>query len=188
MGEGFDLPAGAVPWSDFHWYQASTRGVLVLVMLSSSPIWYTGHYTGGRMIPCTGNGCEQCSIGVGSQIRYCMACAEINSRRQGLIEFGRGNGLQIRDWMNRTGTLRGMVIEVSKHGKSSQSRTELKYVDEMPEPWYEDLDAPDVLLALFLTWKKIGCDLPAELVERARQLLQEKRQGRKSSPSFEETD
>lgn len=176
IGSGFDLPPGAEPWSDFHWFQASTRGVLVLVFLSDQPIWYTGHYVGGRMAPCCGSGCDYCATGIGAQVRYCIACAEVSTRRVGLIEFGRSNGLMLQDWVYRKGCLRGMVIEVSKHSKNVQSRTEIRYVETPPEPWYLSLEVPDPSTALFLTWHKAGMRMPEELIEASRRKLQEKRE------------
>jgi hypothetical protein len=175
IGDGFDLPPGAEPWSDFHWFQPSTRGDLVLVMLSDSPIWYTGHYVSGRMCPCAGTGCDYCASGIAAQVRYVMAVAEIETRRIGLIEFGRTNGLLIRDWMPRNGGLRGMVIDVTKHSKNVQSRTEIKYCDRMPDPWYLALDVPDCCVALFLTWHKAGLKMPNELVESSRRKLEMKK-------------
>ena len=175
IGEGFDLPPGAEPWSDFHWFQASTKGILVLVILSDQPIWYTGHYVGGRMAPCSGSGCDYCATGIGSQVRYCVSVAETSSRRVGLIEFGRQNGLLLRDWMNRQGGLRGMVIEVSKHSKNVQSRTEIRYIDLPCDPWWRGAEVPDASTALFLTWHKAGMRMPSELVESSRRKLEEKR-------------
>jgi len=176
IGQGFDLPPGAEPWSDFHWFQASTRGILVLVFLSDQPIWYTGHYVGGRMAPCSGSGCDYCATGIGAQVRYCVSVAETSTRRVGLIEFGRSNGLLLRDWVSRKGCLRGMVIEVSKHSKNVQSRTEIRYIDMPCEPWYLGLEVPDAATALFLTWHKAGMKMPEELIESSRRKLQEKRE------------
>jgi len=176
IGSGFDLPPGAEPWSDFHWFQASTKGVLILVFLSSEPIWYTGHYVSGRMAPCAGGGCDYCATGIGAQVRYCVACADTTTRRTGLIEFGRSNGLLLRDWMARTGSLRGMVIEVSKHSKNVQSRTEVRYIDMPCEPWYNTIETPDVSTALFLTWHKAGFRMPEELVESSRRKMAERRE------------
>jgi hypothetical protein len=175
IGSGFDLPPGAEPWSDFHWFQASTKGIIVLVILSDQPVWYTGHYVGGRMAPCSGSGCDYCATGIGAQVRYCIAVAETATRRVGLIEFGRQNGLLLRDWMNRAGGLRGMVIEVSKHSKNVQSRTEIKYIDIPCEPFWRGLEVPDCATALFLTWHKAGMRMPQELIEASRKKIQDQR-------------
>jgi hypothetical protein len=175
IGEGFDLPPGAEPWSDFHWFQPSTKGILVVVMLSERPIWYTGHYVGGRMAPCCGSGCDYCATGISAQVRYVVACAESSTRRVGLIEFGRANGLLIRDWINRQGTMRGMVLEISKHSKNVQSRTEIRYIETPCDPWYLTLQVPDCSTALFLTWHKAGMKMPEELVESSRRKLEMRR-------------
>jgi len=174
VGEGWDLTPGAEPWSDFHWFQASTRGVLVLVVLSESAVWYTGHFVGGRMCPCIGHGCDFCAAAIGAQVRYCVSCAEVTSRRVGLIEFGRSNGLLLRDWTPRAGGLRGMTIEVSKHSKSVQSRTELAYVDRICEPWFLSLGVPDPCLALYLTWQKAGMAMPEVFAKRMADSVSEK--------------
>lgn len=173
IGEGFDLPPGAEPWSDFHWFQPSTKSLLALVMLCERPVYYTGHYVSGRMAPCAGSGCDYCATGIGAQVRYAFAVADTSSRRAGLIEFGRQNGLMIRDWMVRTGSLRGMVIEVSKHSKNVQSRTEIRLIDIPCEPWFYSIDPPDVTLALYLTWNKAGFRMPQELRELAQRKLQQ---------------
>jgi len=166
VGDGWELPPGSEPWSDFHWFQPSVRESMELVILSSEPIWYTGHYVGGRMCPCIGTGCEYCAAGIGAQVRYVFAVAETRSRRSGLIEFGRSNGYLIREWIGRSGQLRGMMLEVSKHGRSLQSRTEIAYVEHVCPPWYLGIPVPDVQLALFLTWHKAGMAMPAAWRDR----------------------
>lgn len=175
FGEGFALPPDAKPWSDFHWFSASPKGDLVLVMLGDQPVWYLGHYVGGRMAACVGSGCDYCATGIGSQVRFCMSCAEVATRRTGLIEFGKGNGEMIGDWARRQGTLRGLVIEVSKHTKSRQSRTEVRHVSSPAEPWFLPLEVPDIALALYLTWQKAGLQIPQALKEHAELKLQERR-------------
>jgi len=166
VGDGWDLPPGAEPWSDFHWFQASTREAIEVVILSSEPGWYTGHYVGGRMAPCQGRGCEFCGAGIGGQVRFVLAVAEMKTRRPGLMEFGRTNGRLIRDWIGRSGQLRGMILEVSKHGRSMQSRTELAYVEHVCPPWYLGIPVPDVQLALYLTWHRAGFQMPEAFGER----------------------
>jgi hypothetical protein len=91
------------------------------------------------------------------------------------MEFGRSNGLLIQDWVHRRGGLRGMVVEISKHSKNSQSRTVVRYVEMPAEPWYLGLEVPDAATALFLTWHKAGMKMPEELVESSRRKLEEKR-------------
>jgi hypothetical protein len=68
-----------------------------------------------------------------------------------------------------------MVIEVSKHSKNIQSRTELRYCESVPEPWYLALEVPDVATALFLTWHKAGMKMPEGLKEASLKKLEERR-------------
>lgn len=166
FGEGFEVPAESAPWSDFHWFAVSPREVLNLVILSSRPMWYTGHFYSGRMEPCLGQRCDRCAEGVGAQVRYCFGVAETSTKRIGLVEMGRGNGLLLQDWSFVQGGLRGMLIEMSKQSKASQSRTEIKLVERPVPLWIDGLEGPDVGLALFLTWEKARFRVPQEMVER----------------------
>ena len=166
VGEGFEVPQSAAPWSDFHWFSVAPRECLNLVVLSERPMWYTGHFYRGRMAPCLEERCQACSEGIGSQIRYAFGVAEITTKRVGMIEMGRGNGLMLQDWSIRAGGLRGLMVEFSKHSKQSQSRTEVKYIDHPPPLWIDGLDGPDVGLALYLTWEKAGFGVPTDLRER----------------------
>jgi hypothetical protein len=166
IGAGWDLPPGSEPWTNFHWFQASTRGSILLVLLSQQPVWYTGHYVCGRMMPCIGEECEFCKSGIGAQIRYCFGVAEDATRRVGLIEFGQNNGQLLRDWAYRLGGLRGMSIEVEKHSRSAQSRTVVTFVDRPSPIWTDSAECPDVELALYLTWHKCGATMPRGMQER----------------------
>ena len=136
-------------------------------------MWYTGHFYGGRMVPCSGPGCEACGSAIGAQVRYCFAVAELESRRVGLIELGKSNGLLIRDWTARHGGLRGMVVRMSKQSKMAQSRTIVTYVEEAAPLWCVGVEAPDPALALYLTWHKAGFEMPAEFREQMSRLVRE---------------
>jgi hypothetical protein len=118
------------------------------------------------MVPCPGAGCEGCAQGVGVQVRYAFAIADWETRRVGLIELGRNNGLMLQEWSYRNGGLRGMVVDMRKEGKHRQSRTKLTYLDQEASHWALGLDVPDVGLALFLTWDKAGFRLAPEVRER----------------------
>lgn len=165
VGEGWDIPAEELPWSDHHWMRVSPRASLVVVCLSEAPLWYSGHFEGGRMCPCVGEECDFCARGIGGQVRYVFACAEVATKRAGLLEVGRENGQLIRSWIARKGGFRGMVLELSKHSHSKTSRTEVQYIDREEPPWYLALDPPDVRRALLMTWKKAGFKLPPGLRE-----------------------
>jgi hypothetical protein len=123
------------------------------------------------MVPCSGNDCEACGAAIGAQVRYCFAVAEVTTRRIGLIEMGKSNGLMLQEWSARNGGLRGMMVELRKHTKSPQSRTEILYVDDPAPLWSVGVDAPDPALALYLTWHKAGFKMPAEFRERMKSSL-----------------
>jgi len=165
IGQGWEVPGSEIPWSDHHWFRVSPRGALVVVCLSEAPLWYSGHYVSGRMAPCVGDGCELCAEGVGGQVRYVFAAAEVSTKRVGLLEVSRSNGLLIRSWVSRRGKFKGMVLEFSKHSHSKNSRTQVLYIDEDLPPWYLALEVPDVKRALLMTWKKGGFKLPKGMVE-----------------------
>lgn len=133
------------------------------MVLSEEVLWYSGHFTLGRMCPCVGEGCELCSTGIAGQVRYVFAAAEISGRRVGLMEVSRSVGQLIKSWEARHGGLRGMVLEFSKHSHSKQSRTEVQYIDRAEPPWYLAVGVPDVRTALKLTWTKAGFRLPEGL-------------------------
>ena len=160
FGEGWDVPVGANPWSDFHWFHVSPRSALVVVVLSEDVVWYSGHFVDGRMAPCLGKGCELCGAGTGGQVRYVLPVVEISTRRVGLMEVSQSIGQLIRSWVDRRGELRGMTLEFTKATHAKQSRTNVGYVDAECAPWYRSCRVPDVKTALVLTWKKAGFDVP----------------------------
>lgn len=170
LGEGWDPPTGVVGNPDFHWFKVPSRGSLILVMLGSGPVWYTGHFTDGRMWPCSGEGCELCKRAIGAQLRYVVACVEPVTRKAGMIELGRNHGLQLRDWCGRAGGFLGMMVEFSKHSTARQSRTEMEFVEQSPPPWVYELEAPDIARALILTWRKAEMPVPPQVQEKAREL------------------
>jgi hypothetical protein len=101
-----------------------------------------------------------CAEGIGGQVRYVFSAAEVSTRRVGLLEVGRENGLLIRSWIGRHGSFKGMVIELTKHSQSRGSRTKIEYIDGEEPPWWAALDPPDVKRALLMTWKKAGFRMP----------------------------
>lgn len=159
-GEGWDVPDDVKSWSDFHWWKVPVSKILVLHILSDVPLWYTGHYYKGRMLPCYGEGCSLCADGVGAQLRYLLVGADVSTRRVGILEVGRTIALEIRDLSTGRRPLRGMTIEFSRHSHSKQSRMEVQYVDiETPE-WTTRLEVPDPKAAIVATWQKAKVPIP----------------------------
>lgn len=160
QGLGWDVPAEVRGDLEFRWWRVSGNRVLVLVMLSDSPLWYRGHFYKGRMVPCFGEGCKLCADGVGAQLRYVVAAAETSTHRSGLLEVGNTVALELRDLDVRHQGLRGMVVEISKHSFSRQSRMELRYIEREEEQWWKEIDFPDIKTALYLGWQKAGYEVP----------------------------
>jgi len=117
------------------------------------------------MWPCCGDECQLCKEGVAAQVRYVLAAAETSTKRVGIIEVGRGIGLQVKDWSMRNGGLKGMHLEFMKHSHSKQSRTEVNYIDEALAPWWRMCPVPDIRKALILTWRKANMPLPESMKE-----------------------
>lgn len=170
LGEGWDPPEDICGNPDFHWFKVPSRGSLVLVMLGTGPVWYTGHFTDGRMWPCSGEECELCKRGIGAQLRYVVACCEPVSRKVGMLEIGKNHGLQLKDWCGRAAGFKGMMVEFSKHSAARQSRTEMVFVDQAPPVWVFELEAPDIARALILTWRKAEMPVPQAVQEKAGEL------------------
>lgn len=160
VGEGWDVRPEDRPWSDFHWWKVPAKGILVLALLGERPLYYVGHYVDGRMWPCVGSACGMCEKGIGSQVRYVMAAVDLSTRRVGILEVGRSNGLQIRDWVGSRGEMCGLTLELEKHSHSRTSRTEVRWVQKEAPPWVHIVEVPDIRRALILTWDKANMPLP----------------------------
>ena len=160
VGEGWDVAPEDRPWSDFHWWKVPVRGILVLGLVGDQPLYYVGHYVDGRMWPCLGETCGMCKNSVGAQVRYVMGAAEVSTRRVGILEVGRGNGLLIRDWAQGRGGMWGLTIELEKHSHSRTSRTEVRLVSKEVGPWIHQVELPDLRRALILTWDKAKMPIP----------------------------
>lgn len=160
QGEGWDVPQDVKGDLEFRWWRVAGNRVLVLLCLSDSPVWYRGHFFKGRMVPCAGAGCRLCADGVGAQLRYVVAAAEVATHRSGLLEVGHTVALELRDLAVHHGGMRGMVLEISKHSFSRQSRMEVRPIDREEEPWWREIDYPDPKAALYFGWQKAGFDCP----------------------------
>jgi hypothetical protein len=165
VGEGFDVPEGICPASDWTWFKVRPGHVLWLTIVSSSPKWYRGHFVGKRMVPCLGECCELCSQGVGAQVRYVFGCMENLTLRRGLIELGRQPALLIRDRSTAGGGLRGLVVALTRYSNSKLSRIELEFPEREPPSEVWDLPEPDLLRALVATWQSAKCPIPGDVMK-----------------------
>ena len=112
------------------------------------------------MLPCAGDGCKLCAEHIGAQLRYVVTAAEVSTHRVGLLEVGHTVAMDLRDLAVRCDGMRGMIVELSKHSFSRNSRMELRLVERVEGPWWREIEEPDRRLALHLCFEKGGHDLP----------------------------
>jgi len=158
VGEGFDLPQEVTDKVDFHWFHCPVGGALELVLLPPKPIWYVAHWVNGRMVPCLGEDCPLCVKQIGTQVRFVFSVVEVSGHRPGLIELGKTNAQQIRDWGGQDGYPAFTAFEVWRPGRAKQSRLEVRRTDSNALPWAMRVGMPDPLRALKLTWEKSSLD------------------------------
>jgi len=101
VGTGWDVPAGVKDRCEFHWFHVQRDGCLVVVILSSAPAWYVGHFDKGRMRRCDGHECRMCAAGSGRQLRYVLAAVDYQTRQNGVIEVSKSVAELIRSWSAR---------------------------------------------------------------------------------------
>lgn len=187
LGEGWNVPSEAEGSEDFRWYHVSGTRPMVAVITCESPLWYTGHYHRGRMNPCCGDECSLCDIGVGSQVRFVFALADCTARTQGLLETGRTVAQEIRDIAARSGELRGLMLEITKHSLSRKSRMEVAEIVGDPGDWWQGFKVIDLKEALLATWSKAEMQLPDMNVDPAQGRNLARSKARVSSPPREQS-
>lgn len=172
VATGFGLPEGSDGWTDWTWFHAGYPRAMRLTMLCETPVNYSGHYRKGRMVPCLAEACPLCASGLGSQARYVFSVVEWESRRVGLLELGRGQALRVQDWMECSGGLRGMSIEVVRSSSKKQSSLELSLIEEEAPIYFKHLEGPDLQRAVESTWAhQVSISLegvPSPVTESAR--------------------
>jgi hypothetical protein len=154
VGGGFGLPEGSDGWSDWTWFHARHPQETRLTILCEEPVHYSGHFRKGRMVPCLGEGCPLCAQGFGNQARYVFSVVEWETRRIGLIELGRGNALQVADWMGAAGGLRGLSISITRSSSKKQSSIDMKWLQEEAPIYFRHLKGPDLKRALEATFSR----------------------------------
>jgi hypothetical protein len=154
VGTGFGLPAGSDGWTDWTWFHARYPLPQRFTILCEEPVSYSGHFRKGRMVPCSGEECPHCAMGLGSQARYVFSVVEWESRRVGLLELGRGHALQIQDWIGEVGALRGMSFEMVRSGSKRQSALTIVLLRESVPLFFRHLEGPDLVRAVKSTWER----------------------------------
>ena len=154
IGAGWDVPAEVRDRVEFHWFHVPGSGALVLGVLSNAPVWYVGHFDGGRMRPCNAKGCDLCAKGLGRQLRYLVSAVDLSTRQIGVFEFGASISMLIKQWSSGLGYLKGMMIEVTRATKSKHSRMEVKLIKEHPMAWMMALEGLPLEDVLERTWER----------------------------------
>jgi len=154
IGSGFSVPERLISESEFSWFHPPREGTTYLAVRCKEPVWYAGHFHGGRMKPCGGDGCSMCVLGIGRQIRYVISCVDLRTRTVGFLEVGSVPGQVLRDLYNREGSILGAVVALSRTSRAKQSRIELEVLPEKAPAWSDEVHPVSVELALRNTWAR----------------------------------
>lgn len=170
VASGFGLPEGSDGWTDWTWFHARYPIPTRLTVLCDSPANYSGHFRKGRMVPCLGEACPLCAMGLGNQARYVFSVVEWQDRRVGLLELGRGQALLLQDWSEAAGGLRGVSIEIVRSSGKKQSSIDMTLVSEEVPIYFRHLPGPDPAKALLSTFQRanrIVLEDPSETSHRS---------------------
>ena len=160
IGEGFEVPPRLLGESEFHWFHPPLQGTAYLCVLSATVTWYAGHYQGGRMRACDGDGCEACLLGLGRQVRYVVCCVNLESRQIGFLEVGVAQGDMLRRIEQDRGGIRNAVLTLGRVSRKKNARIEMDVLNEEAPVWAKDLEALNVQTALFQTWSRARARAP----------------------------
>lgn len=156
--------AVSVGWSDeepdesvenYTWFHVPSDGRLDVVVLSTEPICYRGHYMAGAVQPCSVPRCVHCQNGVGILKRVALSVFSLNTGCRGLLELGDGTARHIRALMPVSGLLRGVAVSLSKEHQQQRGRilceayTGLFVAVELPPE-------QDPLVSLNAQWAKLA--------------------------------
>ena len=166
---GRDLLAGSqqavsVGWGDmeqaevseaYTWFHVPALGALDVVVLSTQPVLYRGHYMAGAVQPCSVPRCRHCQAGVGLLRRCALSVYSLSLGARGLLELGHGTAGQIHALSVSTGFLRGLAVTLARehsHARGqiyAEAYTGPLVVVELPEE-------QDPLVPLNAQWAKLA--------------------------------
>jgi len=164
IGDGWSPPSEVRDRVNFHWFHVVPGTSLVVMFLSLRPVWFVGHFSQGRMLRCTGDGCRRCEMGIGRQIRYIISAVELGTKRIGVIEISESVSRLIQQWAAANEGARGLIVEMRKATRSKHSRMEVSLVHERAPAWAMALEGLDLREVLLRTWDRVEQELGAELV------------------------
>jgi hypothetical protein len=98
------------------------RTKLKVVVLSTQPVWYVGHWVGNRMQRHWDGACVWCEQRRGRKYRYCFSVLDADTRAPGLLELGAATAEVIMAAAEAAGRLRGLVFSLRKDGGKERGR------------------------------------------------------------------
>lgn len=156
VGEGWEVPLEVKERVQFHWFHVSPGTELLLVVLSNVPLWYVGHFRGGRMEVCAREKCQSCAAGIGRQVRYVVCCVEMLTQRIGVLEVSESVANLVKQWSVPNNGSRGLILGLRKVTRAKNSRTDVELVKESAPAWAMALEPLDLHEVLAKTWEKLG--------------------------------
>jgi hypothetical protein len=98
----------------YTWFHVPAVGALDVVVLSTDPVLYRGHYMAGAVQPCSIPRCVHCQNGVGILKRCALSVYSLSLGARGLLELGHGTAGQIHALSVSAGHLRGLAVSLTK--------------------------------------------------------------------------
>lgn len=151
------------------WIHIPANEPLLITIACDEPAGYTGHFYGGRMVPCKGKmRCSLCGQ-AGTQDRYVIAAHVLRDPRLSLLDYGLGLAEDIERLRDENfGELRGLQVELFR---SPSGRYGVPHADwkeyELSEAFDVSSDPPqEVIEGLIL--RNLLVNLPERRSSRAR--------------------
>lgn len=122
IADGWGDPSREKTEHSGSWLHVPARGSLRVVVLSTAPCRYRGHWIAGRMRLCAGQYCVYCEQRRGAQWRYAFAVLDAATRTSGLLEVGAGAAEAIYEASQAEGRLRGLCLALRKEQGRDRGR------------------------------------------------------------------
>jgi hypothetical protein len=106
---GWGDPIAAAEERKGLWFHVQARESLVLVVLSTEPVRFAGHWMERRFHLCR-SGCPCDKTGWPRESRWAVSVMEIGTGRVGQIECGALTAKELMLWCQKAGALRGLVL------------------------------------------------------------------------------
>ena len=95
-----------------------------------------------------------CLLQIGRQVRYVVCGVDLESRAVGFLEVGVAQGEVLQRAEAATGSLRGVVVALSRVSRKKNSKIEMDVVHEPMPGWAKEIAPLRVQSALFQTWSR----------------------------------